>query len=95
MSNIQKYTPESITAEGQTLLVAKANWCAPCKAVTPILEEIASDHRVVIIDADEEPVKLAQLGVRGVPTMILFKDGKESKRISGMQTKETLLELFQ
>ena len=57
-----------------------AEWCGPCKQLDPILEEIASDNvdkiKVFKINIDENPMVPQKFGVRGIPTIMLFKDGK-------------------
>lgn len=65
-----------------------ATWCAPCKAVAPILKELAGKMsgrlRIIKIDVDRNPVLAGQLQVQGVPTLMLFKDGKLLWRQSGV-----------
>lgn len=76
-----------------------AEWCGPCKALGPKLEEIAGEmkNRVIIakINVDENPNSPAKYGVRGIPTMILFKDGKEVDQIVGNHPKENIMALLQ
>ena len=69
-----------------------ATWCAPCKEVDPIVDELAGEMagqaKVVKLDIDESPEIYRQLGVNGVPTVIFFNEGREEDRISGPQRRE-------
>jgi thioredoxin 1 len=72
-----------------------ATWCGPCKMMAPVLEELATDStcRAVIAkaDADEAPEAMTKYNVKSVPTFILFKYGTEVSRITGAQSKTSLL----
>ena len=71
-----------------------APWCGPCKAITPILEELATelDGKLTIgkINIDDNDAAAAAYGVRAIPTMILFKGGKAVETLVGMMPKATL-----
>lgn len=86
---------ESIASSTPTLVDFWADWCAPCRAIAPILEEIAVSHagRIVIrkLNVDENPEVTQRFGVMSIPTMILFADGQERVRITGARAKEQLL----
>lgn len=75
-----------------------AEWCGPCKAIGPKLEEIANEMggKVMIakVNVDENPDSPAKYGVRGIPTLILFKDGKEVDQIVGNHPKENIAALI-
>lgn len=75
-----------------------AEWCGPCKAVAPVLEEIAGDHpdklRIAKVNVDEHPGLAQQFQVMSIPTLILFKDGEEVQRVVGAKGKAQLLEDF-
>jgi thioredoxin 2 len=64
-----------------------ADWCAPCRLAAPILDEIAGAHvgRLVVakVDSDRAPGLSQRLGIRGIPTLILFRGGREAERIVG------------
>jgi thioredoxin 2 len=64
-----------------------APWCGPCRAVAPALEQLAADRagslRVVKVNVDEEPSVSAELGVQGIPTMVLYRGGEEVSRQVG------------
>ena len=68
-----------------------ADWCAPCQALLPILDEISEEKglKIVKVNIEESPEAPTKYGVRGVPTLMLFKDGQVSDtRIAGMSKKE-------
>lgn len=73
-----------------------AAWCGPCRMIAPVLEEIASEKgdqiKIAKLDVDANPVSAGRFGVRAIPTMIYFKDGKEAQRLVGYQPKEKLLQ---
>ena len=72
-----------------------ADWCGPCKMVAPVLEEIAASHAdkltIAKVDADNNPTTARDYGIMSLPTMVLFLDGKEAKRIVGAKGKAALL----
>ena len=74
-----------------------AEWCGPCRMVAPIIDELATEYegRVTIgkMDVDENNDVVAQFGVRNIPTVLFFKDGKKTAiRLAGSQSKETIEE---
>jgi thioredoxin 1 len=72
-----------------------AEWCAPCRLMAPVLNEVASDltgnARVGKVNVEQYQNLAQKFKIRGIPTMILFKDGKEVNRFVGVKTKEFLL----
>ena len=68
-----------------------APWCGPCRAVAPILEEMAGEYegkvKIAKVNIDDNPVFAGQLGVMAIPTMIIFQNGKEVDRIQGAGPK--------
>ena len=71
-----------------------ASWCGPCHAIAPVLEDLAADYgdalTVAKIDVDENPQKTREFGVRGIPTLVLFKDGDPVETLVGAQTRSSL-----
>lgn len=71
-----------------------APWCGPCRMVSPAVEEIGSQHagqmKVVKVNTDENPVHASRLGIQGIPTLILFRNGREVDRIVGAAPKPAL-----
>ena len=71
-----------------------AEWCEPCKQVAPILEEISNEMSEVVIakhNIDEHPNQPTKYGVRGIPTMLLFKDGELKATKVGVTTKSNIV----
>jgi thioredoxin 1 len=79
-----------------TLVDFWAEWCGPCRMVAPAVQAIADEYedrlQVAKMDVDTSPETPGRLGIRGIPTLILFKDGAEVKRIVGFRPKEALAE---
>ena len=71
-----------------------APWCGPCKAIAPILEELAVEYdgklRIAKVNIDENDQVAVDYGIRAIPTMLLFKDGKVADQIVGMMPKASL-----
>ena len=75
-----------------------AEWCGPCKAIAPKLEEIAAEMggkvKIAKVDVDNNQESAAKFGIRSIPTMILFKGGKPVGQIMGNQPKENILQFI-
>ena len=86
---------ETIGGTTPVLVDFWAEWCAPCRAVAPILEDIAREKgdalRVVKLNVDENPDVAQRLGIMSIPTLILFSAGEERVRVVGGRAKEQLL----
>ncbi|MEI6173369.1 MAG: thioredoxin [Bacteroidota bacterium] len=83
---------------GMVLVDFWASWCMPCKMMVPVLSEVAEEvnGKVTIakVNVDEQKATAAKFGIRSIPTMILFQNGREVKRIVGVKTKDYLLKEF-
>ena len=81
------------------LLDFHAKWCGPCKAIMPILSDIAKEYdgevKIVKIDVDEEPDLAKRYAVRGIPTLILLSGGDVKERYSGGMSRGSLSALFE
>jgi thioredoxin 2 len=78
------------------LLDMWAPWCAPCRMVAPVIEELAAEMagrvRVAKLNVDENPATAARFGVQSIPTLLLLKGGRELDRIVGVQSKAAILQ---
>jgi thioredoxin 1 len=87
------FQSEVLDAGEPVLVDFWAPWCGPCRVVHPILEEMAGerdDVRIVSLNIDDNQDTAAQFDVLSIPTLILFKDGAETKRIVGARPKRSL-----
>lgn len=89
---------ELIQSPVPVLIDAYAEWCGPCKVQSPILREIASELgekvKVIKIDVDKNPQIAGKFGIRGVPTLMIFKNGDMKYRQAGLHTKPQLMNVL-
>ena len=88
---------EIISSNAKVLVDFYADWCGPCKMVGPLVAQIADEHddvAVVKVNVDDEMELAEKFGVASIPTIILFKDGKEAKKNIGAMSKAQLEEFI-
>ncbi len=89
------FEQEVTRSEVPVLVDFSATWCPPCKMIAPIVEELAqqagSAFKVVKLDVDEAPAVAARLGIRGMPTFVAFRAGREVARHVGANTTKAWL----
>ena len=97
-SSIQRVTddtfePEVLKAETPVLVDYWAEWCGPCKSIAPILDEVAKEYegrmKIAKINVDENQLTPAKFGIRGIPTLMLFKNGNvEATRVGALSKSQ-------
>jgi thioredoxin 1 len=101
-SSIQHFTDSEFENEikkGVTLVDFHADWCGPCRTLAPVLEQVSKEMgdkaRIGKINIDNEQKTASQFQVTSVPTMILFKEGKEVGRLVGLQNADAVKKFIQ
>ena len=96
--NKNNFQNEIMDSEKTVLLDFWAPWCAPCRMVVPILEEITGerpDIKVGKINVDEQPELASKFGIMSIPTLVVMKNGKIVQQVSGVRPKNAILEMLQ
>ena len=91
------FSSEILNAKSVALVDFYADWCGPCKMVSPIVDEIAEENPDIVVgkvNVDEASALAMQYGVVSIPTLIAFKGGKEAERIIGYRPKEDILDIL-
>lgn len=93
---MQKFSEDVLTeTSGKIMVKFGASWCCPCKIVAPVLEEMVQEGQTIYdVDVDSDLTSTAKFGIRGIPTYIVFENGKEIKRESGVKNKAQFEELL-
>jgi thioredoxin 1 len=93
----QNFDAEVLKADLPVLVDFTATWCGPCRALAPIVSQLAEELegkvKVGKLDVDDSPMTAGKYGVRGVPTVMVFKNGARSAQHVGLTTKQKLIEL--
>jgi thioredoxin 1 len=93
--NESEFQQEVLDSSMPVLVDFWAEWCGPCKMLSPVVDEIASQYegkvRVVKVDADANQQIMQQFGILSIPTLMLFKGGEVVERITGFKPKDKIL----
>jgi thioredoxin 1 len=99
MSNVQAVTDATFATEvegqpGLTVVDFWATWCAPCRMIAPIVEQLAADYagraKIVKLDTDSSPQTMVRHGVRGLPTLLFFRDGRVVDKVVGAMPRAAI-----
>ncbi len=86
--HLEKQNFKKLIQEPTILVDFYANWCGPCKMLSPILEKVSSDIKVIKVDVDKFEKLSREYGIMSIPTVILFENGEEVKRNIGFMSQE-------
>ena len=98
VKSVSKNSFKEIKEERKVVLLDfYADWCGPCRMVSPIIDEIANEHPEYLvgkINVDEEQELAREFGIVSIPTLVVIRDGKVERKVSGARPKEAILELL-
>jgi len=96
--NDKNFEEKVLDAKNVVLVDFFATWCGPCKMLSPVLEsvqeEVGDKAKVMKLDVDEDMNTARRFGVMSVPTMIIFKEGKEVQRLVGLRQKSQIVQML-
>lgn len=95
--NKTNFKQEIMNRKGVALVDFYADWCGPCKMVSPIINEIAEERSDILVgkvDVDQSPELAAEFGVMSIPTLIIFKDGEVISETVGYRPKQEILSML-
>lgn len=92
--NDNNFYAEVLSCKEPVLVDFYADWCRPCKMISPVVDEIAGNMKVCKINIDNAKQCVQDYFVTGVPTLIAFRNGEEINRLTGVTDKEEILNLF-
>ena len=94
----QSFEEEVLKADGPVLIDYWAEWCGPCKMIAPILEQLADEYgekiKIAKLNIDENPETPPKYGIRGIPTLMLFKNGNVEATKVGAVSKSQLIDFI-
>ena len=92
------FQEEVIKSDKLTMIDFWAEWCGPCKMIAPVIEELAEEYKgkakIGKFNVDENPKISAQFGIRGIPTLLFFKNGKVLNQLVGVQSKGAIKQIL-
>lgn len=93
------FEADVLKAEQPVLVDFWAAWCAPCRMLAPTVEQVAEKFngsaRVMKLNVDDNPETSQRYGIKGIPTLILFKNGKEEERVVGATSKDAISRMIE
>ena len=100
ITELNEINYKKFTESGLVLIDIKTDWCGPCKMISPLVDEISSDYHdkglsVGKLDADTARELTVKLGIRNIPTILIYKDGEIVEKSVGSTTKEKLTNLIE
>ena len=91
--NEKEFREEVLKSKDLVLVDFYADWCGPCRMLSPILDEI-KDHNIYKINVDEEPMLAQEYGIMSIPCVVFIKDGKEVNRFIGLHSKSEIMDML-